>query len=251
MLKEGISALASAAADAYGTQKKVQFRRKDGGYGFTCSFSDLLERAVFEEEPLTRAASILEESGLPQDGVKTLLLILDALLTYGVECGCTAEDWRQVNEILDYGVQVMPKLAAEHNGKVVGGGLTFLALCRPFQKYGRDHGCKKAAAVAAFAMEQPLLKLSVAAGVNSYQVYERVKALAPNQFFSLNQVGIERSIRISEDHMDVICMGLNIQTGKICDLTEVGILHDSEDLQVILQSVKAALTQVMNIIVLL
>lgn len=46
-------------------------------------------------------------------------------------------------------------------------------------------------------------------------------------------------------------MGLNIQTGKICDLTEVGILHDSEDLQVILQSVKAALTQVMNIIVLL
>ena len=122
MLKEGISALASAAADAYGTQKKVQFRRKDGGYGFTCSFSDLLERAVFEEEPLTRAASILEESGLPQDGVKTMLLILDALLTYGVECGCTAEDWRQVNEILDYGVQVIPKLAAEHNGKVVGGG---------------------------------------------------------------------------------------------------------------------------------
>ena len=100
MLKEGISALASAAADAYGTQKKVQFRRKDGGYGFTCSFSDLLERAVFEEEPLTRAASILEESGLPQDGVKTMLLILDALLTYGVECGCTAEGGGQGNEML-------------------------------------------------------------------------------------------------------------------------------------------------------
>ena len=251
VLREGVSALASAAAAVYGTQKKVQFRQKDGGYGSVCAFSALLEQAAFAEEPTARAAALLEESGLPQDGAKTVLLLLDALLTYGTQAGCTEEDWRQVGEVLDYGARLMPKLAAEHDGKVIGGGLALLTLCRPFRKYGRDHGCGRAAAVAAYAMEQPLLKLSAAAGVNGHQVYERVKALAPNQFFSLNQVGIERSIQTTVNHMDVIQMGLDLRIGTVRDLLEAGVLQDPEELQAVLGSAKTALEKILDIAALL
>ena len=161
--------------------------------------------------------------------------------------GCTEDAWQQISAMLDYGTSFAARVAAENDGQVVGGGLTLLTLCRPMRKYGRDHQCEQEADVVIYALEQPLLKLAEAAGFDGYEVFERVKALAPNQFFSLHQVGIENSIRVDAAHTDYIRVGLDLQKGTVRDLQAAGVMENMEMTQQVLQFVKRSAEAVMDI----
>ncbi len=244
-LRKGIAELAHAAGTVYGTGRQVQYQTSPGVYSAAASFSELLQQAAFSECHLARAASVLRGAALPGDGVKTALILLDALLERGI--GLPDADWRQVSDMLAYGVEYTKRAAAENDGKVVGGGLMLLTLCRPILKYGRDHRCEQSANILAYALTQPMLRLAEAAGFDGYEVYERVKTLAPNQFFSLHQVGIERSIRVDAAHTDEVSVGLNIREGKIQNLKEQALLEPVETTQEILRFTDHALTDLLNI----
>ena len=244
-LRNGIAELARTAAAVYGTERLVQYRTLSGEYHATGSFYELLNNAAFTECHLVRSASVLRSANPPKDGVKTALILLDALLQEGAYLKET--DWRQISDMLAYGVEYVERIAAETGGQVVGGGLTLLTLCRPIQKYGREHRCEQSAGVLTHALTQPVLRLAESAGFDGYEVYERVKALAPNQFFSLHQVGIENSIQIQTTHTDYISIGLNIREGKIQNLKEQALLEPVEATQEILRFTDHALTAMLNI----
>ena len=213
----------------------------------TASFAEIIKDASFEDASMARAAAVLSQTGVPEQGVKTALIMLNALLERGSQVGCTEEAWQQISAMLDFGISFAVRVAAENDGQVVGGSLTLLTLCRPMRKYGRDHQCEQAADVVIYALEQPLLKLAEAAGFDGYEVFERVKALAPNQFFSLYQVGIENSIRVDEAHTDYIRVGLDLQKGTVRDLQAAGVMENVELVQQVLQFVKRSLNAVMTV----
>ncbi len=246
-LRNGVAALGHVAAATYGTGKITQYQSKDGSYVSTASFAEVLKEAAFEDASMARAAAVLNQVNVPEQGVKTALIMLNALLERGVQIGCREDEWQQISAMLDYGVSFAARMAAENDGQVVGGGLTLLTLCRPMRKYGRDHQCEQAADVVIYALEQPLLELAEAAGFDGYEVFERVKALAPNQFFSLHQVGIENSIRVDAAHTDYIRVGLDIQKGAVRDLRAAGVMENVEMMQSVLQFVKQSAKAVLDV----
>ena len=246
-LRNGVAALSYAAATTYGTGKTIQYRSKDGSYVSAASFAEILKEASFEDASIARAAAALSQADVPEQGVKTALIMLNALLERGAQVGCTEDAWQQISAMLDFGISFAARVAAENNGQVVGGGLTLLTLCRPMRKYGRDHQCEQAADVVIYALEQPLLKLAEAAGFDGYEVFERVKALAPNQFFSLHQVGIENSIRVDAAHTDYIRVGLDLQKGTVRDLQTAGVMENVETVQQVLQFVKQSVKAVLDV----
>ena len=111
----GVAELAHAAAAAYGNGKSVQYLTSTGDYASAGSFAELLERASFEKRATARAAAMLRHAGVPQHGVKTALILLDALLSRGTQAGCTEEDWRKVGEMLGYASDCLEQIAAENN----------------------------------------------------------------------------------------------------------------------------------------
>lgn len=246
-LCNGAAGLACAAAAAYGTGKTIQYQNKAGNYVSAASFAEVLKEAVFEHADMARTAAILRQSDVPEQGVKTALIMLNALLERGTQTGCTEDEWAQVLAALDFGTSFASRIAAENEGQVAGGGLTLLTLCRPVRKYSRDNQCEKAADVVIYALEQPLLKLAEAAGFDSYAVFERVKALAPNQFFSLHQVGIENSIRVDVAHTDSIRVGLDVQKGTVQDLQTAGITESVETTQNMLRFVKRSIKAILDV----
>ena len=110
----GVAALGPAPAAVYGTGKTVQYRNADGGYVTTASFGELLREAVFSDEDMARAAALLLAGNLPEQGVKTALILLSALLERGTQAGCAEETWRQVFTLLDYGATFTERVAAEN-----------------------------------------------------------------------------------------------------------------------------------------
>lgn len=217
-LSDGVHALAQVAARLYGSGKLVQYIDSDGGYHTTPSFAVLLQNAQLAQQK-GRAAAVLRQAEIPADGVKTALILLSALLERGVAAGCTAQDWTQLDDLLAYGAAYLPRVTRENSGLLPGGGLFLMTLAAPVRKYARDKRDTSAANILIHALAQPLLALAQTAGVDGCEVYERVKALAPNQFFSLHQVGIERSISTDSPYTDILRMGLDPADGKIKDLS--------------------------------
>ena len=74
-----------------------------------------------------------------------------------------------------------------------------------------------------------------------------MKALAPNQFFSLNQVGIERSISVDSPYTDIWTMGFDPIDGTIKDCRDMAYRDKEEDVRNVLLAVKSALQVIWNI----
>ena len=74
-----------------------------------------------------------------------------------------------------------------------------------------------------------------------------MKALAPNQFFSLNQVGIERSISVDSPYTDIWTMGFDPIDGTIKDCRDMVYRDKEEDVRNVLLAVKNALQVIWNI----
>lgn len=233
-IKMGIRQLAEIAGTIYGTNDTIFFRSSID-YENSNKLSEILKSANFQDVETAYAAAFMCRSSLPEDGVKTAVVFLNEFICY-CDKFALPEDLvsKNIDNINQYLNQYLERIVRENQGKLPGGGLAYLTLQRPVIKYCRDHNIEILGNIYAKILAKPLALLADNSGLEFNEVYERVKALAPNQFYSLNQVGIERSINIQSRYTDVITMGLDISDGKIKNLMDSGIYDD-------LNSTKAAL----------
>ena len=172
-LKSGLFKLRDIAACAYGNGKWIQYRDAAGTCKLTMSMGEIVKNASLEDVEASKALAVLSTGTLPENGVKSMVILLVSLLEKAENLGCT------------------PAIAKENNGELLGSVLPYMTLIKPLNKRARELGNERAAATMEYALTTLLLAFTEANGANGYGVYERMKALAPNQFFSLNQVGIE------------------------------------------------------------
>ena len=148
---------------------------------------------------------------------------------------------------MEYAAEYLPAIAKENNGELLGSVLPYMTLIKPLNKRARELGNERAAATMEYALTTLLLTFTEANGANGYGVYERMKALAPNQFFSLNQVGIERSISVDSPYTDIWTMGFDPIDGTIKDCRDMAYRDKEEDVRNVLLAVKNALQVIWNI----
>ena len=193
-LKSGLFKLRDIAACAYGNGKWIQYRDAAGTCKLTMSMGEIVKNASVEDVEVSKALAVLSTGTLPENGVKSMVILLVSLLEKAENLGCTEADVNAVYALLEYAAEYLPAIAKENNG-----------------------------------------------------VYERMKALAPNQFFSLNQVGIERSISVDSPYTDIWTMGFDPIDGTIKDCRDMAYRDKEEDVRNVLLAVKNALRVIWNI----
>lgn len=246
-VRNGLRDLAAAAAAVYGNGRLVQYQDATGTSRVTCNFRVLLQSARPINRDAACALAAFNQATLPQDGVKTAVILLAAATKRFSAIGGTAKDLVDIADLLDYGAIYLERVAHETDGQLLGGALPYMTLIRPIVKHARDHDCLRAADVLSYALVRPLLCLAEAAGDDGAAVYERVKALAPNQFFSLHQVGIARSISTDTPYTDILTMGYDPTDGCIKDCRETAYRENLADIQQVLHFVKTTLNTLYNI----
>lgn len=230
----GLSRLAELAESIYGTEEAILFQTEKG-FEKSGSFYSLCQNAVFEEPEMAYAAAALKSLDLPKDGVKTIILLLKEFMLQSEELGMTKDViLHHADDITEMLCNHLDKAAGQLNGNLPGGGLTYITLQRPLVKYCRAHDLKPLDSAYIKSFAKPLLAIAKNAGAESYEAFERVKALSPNQFFSLHQVGIERSVKDSSPYADVITKGINLKTGKIENLCDAKIFDDLSDVKTVI-----------------
>ena len=235
-LKSGLFKLRDIAACAYGNGKWIQYRDAAG----TCKLTMSMGEA-------SKALAVLSTGTLPENGVKSMVILLVSLLEKAENLGCTEADVNAVYALLEYAAEYLPAIAKENNGELLGSVLPYMTLIKPLNKRARELGNERAAATMEYALTTLLLTFTEANGANGYGVYERMKALAPNQFFSLNQVGIERSISVDSPYTDIWTMGFDPIDGTIKDCRDMAYRDKEEDVRNVLLAVKNALQVIWNI----
>lgn len=246
-LKSGLFKLRDIAACAYGNGKWIQYWDAEGSCKLTASMGEVIKNACTEDAETAKALAVLSANELPENGVKTMVILLAALLEKAEQLGCTEADVNAVYALLEYAVKYLPAIAKENNGELLGSVLPYMTLIKPLNKRARELGNERAAATMEYALTTLLLTFTEANGANGYGVYERMKALAPNQFFSLNQVGIERSISVDSPYTDIWTMGLDPIDGTIKDCRDMAYRDTEEDIRNVLLAVKNALQVIWNI----
>ena len=222
-LKSGLFKLRDIAACAYGNGKWIQYRDAAGTCQLTMSMGEIVKNASLEDVEASKALAVLSATALPENGVNA------------------------VYALLEYAANYLPSIAKENNGELLGSVLPYMTLIKPLNKRARELGNERAAATMEYALTTLLLTFTEANGANGYGVYERMKALAPNQFFSLNQVGIERSISVDSPYTDIWTMGFDPIDGTIKDCRDMAYRDKEEDVRNVLLAVKNALQVIWNI----
>lgn len=208
---------------------------------------EIVKNASVEDVEVSKALAVLSTGTLPENGVKSMVILLAALLEKAEQLGCTEADVNAVYALLEYAAEYLPAIAKENNGELLGSVLPYMTLIKPLNKRARELGNERAAATMEYALTTLLLTFTEANGANGYGVYERMKALAPNQFFSLNQVGIERSISVDSPYTDIWTMGFDPIDGTIKDCRDMAYRDKEEDVRNVLLAVKNALQVIWNI----
>lgn len=246
-LKSGLFKLRDIAACAYGNGKWIQYRDAAGTCKLSMSMGEIVKNASLEDVEASKALAVLSTGTLPENGVKSMVILLAALLEEAEKLGCTEADVNAVYALLEYAAEYLPAIAKENNGELLGSVLPYMTLIKPLNKRARELGNERAAATMEYALTTLLLTFTEANGANGYGVYERMKALAPNQFFSLNQVGIERSISVDSPYTDIWTMGFDPIDGTIKDCRDMAYRDKEEDVRNVLLAVKNALQVIWNI----
>ena len=246
-LKSGLFKLRDIAACAYGNGKWIQYWDAEGSCKLTASMGEVIKNACTEDAETAKALAVLSATELPENGVKTMVILLAALLEKAEQLGCTEAEANAVYALLEYAADYLPAIAKENDGALLGSALPYMTLILPLNKRARESGNERVMAVMEYALTTLLLTFAEANGANGYSVYERVKSLAPNQFFSLHQVGIERSISVDSPYTDIWTMGFDPIDGTIKDCRDMAYRDTEEDIRNVLLAVKNALQVIWNI----
>ena len=246
-LKNGLLKLRDIAASAYGNGKWIQYRDTAGTCQLTASMGEIVKNACVEDVETAKVLAVLSAGALPENGVKSMVILLTSLLEKAEQLGCTEADVSAVYALLEYAVEYLPAIAKENSGELLGSVLPYMTLIKPLNKRARELGNERAAATMEYALTTLLLTFAEANGANGYGVYERMKALAPNQFFSLNQVGIERSISVNSPYTDIWTMGFDPADGMVRDCRDIAYREKAEDIRNVFLAVKNDLQVIWNI----
>ena len=79
-LKSGLFKLRDIAACAYGNGKWIQYRDAAGTCKLTMSMGEIVKNASVEDVEVSKALAVLSTGTLPENGVKTMVILLVSLL---------------------------------------------------------------------------------------------------------------------------------------------------------------------------
>ena len=79
-LKSGLFKLRDIAACAYGNGKWIQYRDAAGTCKLTMSMGEIVKNASPEDVEASKALAVLSTGTLPENGVKSMVILLAALL---------------------------------------------------------------------------------------------------------------------------------------------------------------------------
>lgn len=223
-LSVGLSSIAAIAAKTYGTRCGIVYRSASGRSEQAMQFTDFLNQAWMQDGPREDARAVLAALDWPNDGAKTAVLLATSIIQSMQE---NLQDGRKILDSIPaasaFAQEQIRRMARERDGMLVGGGLWLINLIRPLVYFADETG-NPFARTLADAAAKPLQAIAENAGARFHEVYERVRAAAPNQFYSLHQIGLKNShIPMHDDHVDIIRFGLEMESGRICDLCEKGI----------------------------
>ena len=110
-LKSGLFKLRDIAACAYGNGKWIQYRDAAGTCKLTMSMGEIVKNASVEDVEASKALAVLSATALPENGVKTMVILLAALLEKAEQLGCTEADVNAVYALLEYAANYLPNNA--------------------------------------------------------------------------------------------------------------------------------------------
>ena len=79
-LKSGLFKLRDIAACAYGNGKWIQYRDAAGTCKLTMSMGEIVKNASLEDVEASKALAVLATGTLPENGVKSMVILLVSLL---------------------------------------------------------------------------------------------------------------------------------------------------------------------------
>ncbi len=74
---------------------------------------------------------MLSTGTLPENGVKSMVILLVSLLEKAENLGCTEADVNAVYALLEYAAEYLPAIAKENNGELLGSVLPYMTLIKP------------------------------------------------------------------------------------------------------------------------
>ncbi|MGI6175788.1 MAG: hypothetical protein ACOYJC_06470 [Christensenellales bacterium] len=243
-LAQGMDIIAQVAEKAYGGGS-ILCADATGASVCSANMKEVLMNGRFEDPNAEYARRLITQQELPGDGLKTAILLANACLKTARDSGMDRQDFLA-------GVEFFLKTAAEKLREIVkansedlpGGGLYLLNLCRPmmraFEKGVTHPACQKFI----YALEKPFLILAQNAGCEPHGAFACIKAVAPTQFYSLKQFGLESGHIPMTEHRDLWRMGIDVQTGKVMDVMEAHITVPMETALSVLKTAQAILFDV-------
>ena len=223
---EGIDKLAACAQKSYGNGKATAFLDCHSNFRTEMSFRTVMQEIESRDTAVQTACKFLVSIDCPEDGAKTAVILLNALLKETAACGISERKLiASLTPVVSYMKEYLARIDQETGKGIPGGGLYLLNLARPLDYFAAQHSNHEAVVQAVISiLAEPLKVLAENAGIDPCQVYERVKMLAPNQFFSLNHFGLERSIDRGTGHVDVFSIGLDVSDSKLKNFMDADIM---------------------------
>ncbi len=226
----GLEKITKSLSLIYGTKGEILSKDRNGNCISTSKLKKLMTEGCFRDYESEFVRGLISCCDIPEDGGKTGVIlaynIIKGMLKYGVS---VSESLRLLDAIEIKSNKVISDLSAVNDGILPGGGLLLENIKRPVVKALKNEGFPEDLGNCVLeAFTKPLLILAENAGKEPHEVFERVRGLAPNQFYSLNHNGLERSIDGSTVTSDIYQFGLNIENRKIENLMVSGITEMNE-----------------------
>lgn len=221
----GLEKITESLSLIYGTKREILTKDQNGVCIRTSKLKKLAMDGCFKDYESEFVRGLICSCNIPEDGGKTGVIlsfnIIKRMLKYDLTI---PESLNLADAIETKSKKVVSELSVMNEGILPGGGLLLENIKRPVIKALKSEGYSEDLGTCVMeAFTKPLLILATNAGKEPHEVFERVRGLAPNQFYSLNHNGLERSIDGSTITSDIYQFGLNVESGKIENLMVSGI----------------------------
>lgn len=219
----GLDIIADAAAKAYGGGNIISM---DAAGKVLCSdkMKDIIVGGCFEDPDAECVRQLIAQEGLPEDGLKTAVLLANEFLQVGQADGIDKQDFLAgADSFLKTAAEKLQEISKANSENLPGGGLYLLNICRPVMQTQENASECTISKKFVCVLEKPFLILAKNAGRQPHEAFVCVKAAAPTQFYSLKQFGLRDGHIPLTEHRDLWRMGIDLQTGKVVDMLEADI----------------------------
>ena len=238
-IRNGLSLLAGAVSAVYGTDRLICAVNSEGRSICTSNIKTLIAQAKFHNIDAERVRLLLAGCELPEKGTDTAIILANEYVEYAFTQGIGRDSFREILRVITEAGTAELSIIAKHNkGLLAGNGLFLMNIQRRVYRVLREHWVDKKSVGFIHAFEKPLLIQALNCGRQPQEVFSRIQAVAPTQFYSLEHYGLGRSIPTTDDR-DLWRFGLASDTRKITDLFDKGVVIKEEQAQEILTTAYA------------